>query len=210
MAPHTPIASATLPQLSYVWPFKPPQADRRHCQRGMVEELAHRLDGFARVTAQLGGRVAQNVDSGGRHARRRHVLAKAVVERCTLILSRDGAQLIAIAMNAERDSISIQAVRLVRLPGTSSAGGGPARVDFVDSLARCHKVLCEPATVAPGSLNADSALLAEPLEPALEAVPTALAIRAFPRAGLAPELVERKGNVDAFVTPTVIMLTSLV
>ena len=66
----------------------------------------------------------------------------------------------------------------------------------MDSLASSNEVLCEPTPIAPCTLNAHSALLAESLEPALEAVPAALAIGPMPVSGLASELVQRKGNVD--------------
>ena len=97
--------------------------------------------------------------------------------------------------------MSVQAVRLVRLPGTPSSGGGPAVVNLIDSFASGDEALCEPTTiVAPGTLNADSALLAETHKPALEAVPTALAIGAVPVVGLAPELVECESYVDFLVS----------
>ena len=103
-------------------------------------------------------------------------------------------------MEVESDGVSVQAVGLVGLPGTSSFSGGPAGVDLIDSFASGNEALCEPTTIAPGTLNADSTLVAETHIPALEAVPAALAIGAVPVVGLAPELVERETNVDFLVS----------
>src|ERR1035437_10034360 len=50
-------------------------------ERAVIQELADRLDRLARVTSELGGGVAQDMDAAERHAGRSHVPLEPGVER---------------------------------------------------------------------------------------------------------------------------------
>ena len=69
-----------LPPSPVLLPLQPPQVDRRHRQRAVVEEPADLLHRLSRVPPQLGRRVAQDVDAGRGQPRLPEVAAKVAVE----------------------------------------------------------------------------------------------------------------------------------